>query len=614
MKLMTTVEAHWVRFNAANNPRRCALAWYQTPRWRPSSRSHPSVAYTAYSSTSRTPMSSDDEYATFNFDDYTEDDFKRADADVVACLGQPQITIQVESAGTATPESESPGSTAPRAKGKQRADLNALSPLARHRRNGVLSVTDLASLAWCEVQYDYGLRQRRSLPIASRPQSFVSEQGKTITVAKEVAAANDKITKQGRALHKELEREVKPEELKVDISSEEEQWALRCGMDEVVIKPEKQPMPQKRAIEPSGSPSKAKKPRRSLSPSQHLVTEYLPGSTSSDPSTPPRPDAPTLIVPVGTEPSSISVELPASSPNSFVPRKFLHLIDTKTRRTNSLPRHPDTLPSRIQLMLYYRLLADMTSTSPPFDFAAMWRRLRVDPAATFSTKFLVQAGLLDKNTNWNISCLNDLSKAYTDTVHSLGVMGVDTNLELVYRLRSGQGQNQGKKSKRRSTSPIITQEELDIARAVEASLADTWASAESVEQETSTTSAAHTESLITSDTSSDAGTPSVSASMDSVQLVGIKGTSGEGNANTPSRSNIEVDKRDLTPIGTKEFEYERTTLDRHIAHALQWWRGERSPQGVSLKDSRRCRTCEYENSCEWREQKALEVQERLQSR
>lgn len=97
----------------------------------------------------------------------------------------------------------------------------------------------------CEVQFDYGLRQKRSRPIASRPKTFRSAQGKEISVKETVAVKNDEITKQGKvrvklfrttefyktiqAIHKELEREIRLEELQVDISSHEERWALRYG-------------------------------------------------------------------------------------------------------------------------------------------------------------------------------------------------------------------------------------------------------------------------------------------------------------------------------------------------------------------------------------------------
>ena len=50
----------------------------------------------------------------------------------------------------------------------------------------------------CEVQYDYGLRQGRSLALANRPDSFVSAGGKAMTVDKKLAKANEKGLKRGR--------------------------------------------------------------------------------------------------------------------------------------------------------------------------------------------------------------------------------------------------------------------------------------------------------------------------------------------------------------------------------------------------------------------------------
>ena len=53
-------------------------------------------------------------------------------------------------------------------------------------------------LARCEVQFDYGLRGKRSRPLKDRPRSFKSSKGKEITVAPEVEAKNDARTKGGR--------------------------------------------------------------------------------------------------------------------------------------------------------------------------------------------------------------------------------------------------------------------------------------------------------------------------------------------------------------------------------------------------------------------------------
>lgn len=50
----------------------------------------------------------------------------------------------------------------------------------------------------CEVQFDYGLRQYRSLPLERRPETFKSEKGKEIQVRRDVAQQNDKITRGGK--------------------------------------------------------------------------------------------------------------------------------------------------------------------------------------------------------------------------------------------------------------------------------------------------------------------------------------------------------------------------------------------------------------------------------
>jgi exonuclease V len=110
------------------------------------------------------------------------------------------------------------------------------SLLERHKPAGILSVTDLVSPTWCvpplilitadahvlypiiyvnpnrllhyelprrvinrcEVQIDYGLRQKRWMPVAKRPKSFKTESGKEITVEVKVAEQNDVRTKQGQ--------------------------------------------------------------------------------------------------------------------------------------------------------------------------------------------------------------------------------------------------------------------------------------------------------------------------------------------------------------------------------------------------------------------------------
>ncbi|KAK8866159.1 hypothetical protein IAR55_001310 [Kwoniella newhampshirensis] len=53
-------------------------------------------------------------------------------------------------------------------------------------------------------------------------------------------------------------------------------------------------------------------------------------------------------------------------------------------------------------------------------------------------------------------------------------------------------------------------------------------------------------------------------------------------------------------IGKTRFTHSPTLLAAHLESVLQFWMGEREPQGVSLEETRRCGWCEFEEGCEWR--------------
>ncbi|KAM5535890.1 hypothetical protein V8D89_010508 [Ganoderma adspersum] len=316
--------------------------------------------------------------------------------------------------------------------------------------NRLLSVTDITGPSWCEVQFDYGLRQKRHKKLADRPASFMTAEGKTITVAHQVAAVNARTVTRGKSVHKVLERQIQPEAVKIEIKTNEERWGLRlvnmltslhtmmglgrCRempvfglindqivtgiIDEIV----RQPLPT--------SPISEDLPLRGTSRS--------PNKRPSSDSTPPSPNGPSLkkicpepsegqrqitsfVSPTGREAdtaeAAINDEL--EEPATPVPsqperpevddssalhtlRYSLHLSDTKTRTRPTLPPEEDTFAGRVQLMLYHRLLSNALSSaqpdiasSRPLDFDAFWRKASVDPTRRFSDTFLLQAGLPD---------------------------------------------------------------------------------------------------------------------------------------------------------------------------------------------------------------------------
>ncbi|KAH9854743.1 exonuclease V a 5' deoxyribonuclease-domain-containing protein [Lenzites betulinus] len=424
--------------------------------------------------------------------------------------GGPRVEIGFEGAPNANPR--------PRVKGSSRR-----TPFQQFRSwKGVLSVTDLVGPSWCEVQFDYGLRQKRYKKLEDRPTSFLTAEGKTIAVVQDVAAQNDRTVTRGKSIHKVLEREVQPETVAVEITTPEERWGLRlinmlaslqiltevgyCRempvfgvvqdqvvtgiIDEIARRPldstnwpESEQdigsggkagtsIPNKRVAPSTPSKSTSKKHKHDSPSEQPQITAFFsPG---------PRPRTP-------IEPTPVQVEGPKYS---------LHLSDTKTRTRPSLPTDEDAFASRLQLMLYHRLLSNLLAPAAPsicapapLDFAALWQRVRVNPARRFSDGFLAQSGLgsppsaethpdstsihAASNAHMSsssLSCLDDLVTAWMHAVQALNVSAVDTTLTLVYRLQP----TRKRSGKRRKGPPtdISAQEAQALAAAVQASVSD----------------------------------------------------------------------------------------------------------------------------------------------
>ncbi|KAF9469771.1 exonuclease V [Collybia nuda] len=513
-----------------------------------------------------------DEFSTFDFSEFTEEDFQRIDADVASKVvtvdGGPSLAIELEL--EPLPVNAESGHSLKLYDEQQ----TGLSPCAEFRSGGVFSVTDLATPSWCEVQFDYGLRQKRSRPIASRPKTFRSAQGKEISVKESVALKNDETTKQGKAIHKELEREIRLEELQVDISSNEERWALRLVNMLVCLKillteGKIREMPVFGIVQDQlivGIIDEIdKRPQGSYHTDILQLSPKMANGTPSSPKTSTSEFLPSTATDLGASRDYFVFQNMRHA--SFSSQQhILHLVDTKTRRSNTLPLFEDTLPSRIQLMLYHRLLKELMSVSEPFNFTYLWDRLHLRSSETFSTRFLVQAGLLVENSTFPMTSLDGLAKTWAETVQQAQVTTVDPNLTIIYRLQSHlNSKGKGKMRARDTIAELgITLEERDLARAIEASLSDTLHN-------------------------------SASNLVDSA-------------AQSPADAEIGLD---TMIIGTKEFIYNEDFLDKHLAHILRWWHGHRKPEGVSLQNSRRCFSCEYESHCEWREQKAAEFRERL---
>lgn len=79
-------------------------------------------------------------------------------------------------------------------------------------------------------------------------------------------------------------------------------------------------------------------------------------------------------------------------------------------------------------------------------------------------------------------------------------------------------------------------------------------------------------------------------------------------------SALDFEPVDPSFIGTTTFLNSPRELNAWLASVLSYWRSERLPIGVSPSETGRCRTCEFEDGCEWRADKAREAAEAARRR
>ncbi|KAJ3936226.1 MAG: exonuclease V [Lentinula lateritia] len=577
----------------------------------------------------------EDEYDLFDdFSDLTEEQLAQIDAATSSASAStpksiPHIQVELEATDILTETCNDPNGDA---NGPNKSER--VSPLQQFRKNNILSVTDLVSPSWCEVQFDYGLRQLRHRKLKDRPASFVTEQGKEIVVDKGLAAKSDATKKKGVSVHKKLEREIRPEEIKVQVTTEEERWGLRiinmidcidslllsgCAreipvfgltegnivvgiIDEITFSqasPSSYNHDKKRGPQSSPStPQKPKRTRRSPSPSQSRITSFLSPAKAS---------------------ITLSTVNPPSSSSSHLSPPTLHLIDTKTRRTNSLPGDEDTLPSRFQLMLYHRMLTKLMATTDAFDFSSFWQKLELDDIASFSHTFLAQT-LLTSET----SCLHHLTDLWHIAVSRLNGAKIDSTLQLVYRLQPNRQRSFRKSQKESFTS---SREEIEIAKAIEASMRDFQLKSKDEQQLAQALAHSVTDpevgSSVTEQEKNLVNDPELLWALEQSLLTRLNDNGLDSAAQSQDIQSLPMDNaaqhqssgnHQSDIIGTKEFEFDANCLDEYLEDILKWWNGDRKPRGVSLEQSGRCFSCEYRFGCEWREQKAREVEEGLKFR
>ncbi|KAL5519559.1 hypothetical protein ACEPAH_1242 [Sanghuangporus vaninii] len=534
----------------------------------------------------------------------------------------------------------------------------------RQRQRGYLTVTDLVAPAWCEVQFDYGLRQFRNKPISKRPQSFVTPKGKEIKVEAKVAAKNEDILDKGKIVHKKLEREIHKEEVLIKVKRKEEIWALKL-LDFLVRLKTIEATSVVRELPIWGiiqdHPVYGKIDELRLETSNvtngfnNLTSQSKDGQTQTK-----------LHSFLTNAKETIHASSNAHS-------QIIHIIDNKTRQNASVPSHVDSLSSRLQLMLYWLMLTRaLTISDDGTSFSSFCARIGLRPSRRFSGAFITEMAslIVEKELSLHFldaKCLEDMDFPYRETIRQLGleVEGcVSKRLSVVYRLRHSSAKKP-KKSSSSSSPPLSTS----------ATPGQTKKSTKSQDQEKNAmiVKAVAEESTLVVDEESTKLAPPMDGAVDTAEdktldapclkefeeasfkraseMTGVD-DGGDGNTSTSrkrkrngshvssaamktiSAQTTEVptdtstgenepssQSDDDSPkgpsafiIGTKKFQYDEGLLSAHLSSVLAWWHGKRPPNGVSIEDVGRCNSCEYKNGCEWREQKALENLEKAKAK
>lgn len=279
------------------------------------------------------------------------------------------------------------------------------SPLERFRTppKKALSVTDLVSPAWCELQYWYTLKHHGK---------------KKRTPA----------MKEGSKVHKQLEDQVHTT-VKVDIETKEDAWGLRIWnviqglrtlretgltrelevwgvVDGLVVNGVIDELSYDCPDPGLESRSNTKSKQPEVDPNQRTLQDFfqVPGNSAS------------LAAAMSRVPQSKG-------------ETKIYLGDVKTRAARSLPNEVSFRPTKMQLMLYHSLLDALARDTVQFD--TVCARYGLDAEKVFSDAFIVQVGdLNDEAFHGTISTDGQAPPASQDSVTTLLE---NNNLELLWK-------------------------------------------------------------------------------------------------------------------------------------------------------------------------------------
>ena len=248
--------------------------------------------------------------------------------------------------------------------------LDLRSPLERFRTKPkkTLSVTDLVSPSWCELQYWY-------------------------TLTKHGKKKRTPAMRQGSRVHKRLEDQVYST-VQVDVNTKEDAWGLRIWNTIQGLKTLRD-TGTTREIEVwgivDGSVVNGVLDELSyICPDRELEENTARRNKDTAPA-----DQTSITSFMGSSAGSSNGGGMVKNLRDIVKKTSrIYLTDVKTRGAKSIPKGASFRPTLMQLMLYHRLLSDLATNK--VDAAVIFDRYELDATAPFSDNFIAQIGNLNE--------------------------------------------------------------------------------------------------------------------------------------------------------------------------------------------------------------------------
>lgn len=335
-------------------------------------------------------------------------------------------------------------------------DNDKRSPLERFRTKPKkpLSVTDLISPAWCELQYWY-------------------------TLTKHGKKRRTPAMKQGSVIHEKLEKEVH-DVVEVTVTTKEDMWGLKIwnviqGLRTLRVTGMTREMEiwgvvDGQVVNGIIDELSYRAPLESVEGEEQaeaIPTDGVDSNTSSgkvllgdDPS-----QRRTIndffktqgAVVFGQDPSTPSPWLGLDAHSS----KQVYITDVKTRNARTLPQGSSLRPTKMQLFIYHHILSSLATNS--VDASILFARYAVNPNTSFSDSFIAQVGGLDYN--FRESSVSSADAPFADPDDSVSELLAHNSLNQLWTLMISEYQR---------AIPLQTSDSAAISPLVKAEFRRAW--------------------------------------------------------------------------------------------------------------------------------------------